>query len=130
MPAESKFLLVVLIDGIETKAFTRPIVAYQIPEGGFICCVWLDVVHTCSLKGIWLFSSSCGKCWSAQHLQKQCLKAWVITREELDRDWDWCSGETLSPYLQIYQKAKGGLYGVSLGGVIFQGLALREESRT
>lgn len=96
LPAESKYLLVVLIEKRSIHKTNS-----CIPDNKR--CIHLQrmarFVHTFSLKGIWLSSLSCGKCWSSQHHGNQCLRDGVITGEELAQPWDRCSGETLSSYL-------------------------------
>lgn len=101
-------------------------VAYQLPG---------DVsIHLPCTAGFCTHVQPKGFCFPVHHVGSAGLHSTLGTKAEglgeRAHGWDWCSGETLSPYLQVYQKAKGGLYRASLGGVIFQRLALGEEART
>jgi hypothetical protein len=51
-------------------------VAYQIPGDVFICLVWLDFVHTCSLKGYLAF-------WFIRWDMLVCTTPWEPVAEEL-----------------------------------------------
>lgn len=111
MTTVSKFLLVVLMDGTKKRHLQDQLIAaYQIPEDGLVCLVCLDFVHICRLKIIFGFlAHSMGS--SGQH-KILGTSGWGLT--------DGAGAEmNLHPPLQNYQKAKGGVFKVSLGVVVF-----------